>query len=48
LLDALHFGVDPAVENKDDVANGTSNRHGISGYLSDPIVARRIHDALVV
>jgi hypothetical protein len=28
------------------VANPTPNRHGISGYLSDPVVARRIHDAL--
>ena len=47
LLDASHFGVEPSVENKDDVVNGTSNHHGISGYLSDPVVARRIYDAVV-
>jgi hypothetical protein len=46
-LDAAHFAVDPAVENKNDVANHTSNRHGIAGYLDDAVVARRIHDALV-
>jgi hypothetical protein len=46
-LDERHFPVDPAIENKIDVDNPTSNRHGISGYLSDPVVARRIHDALV-
>jgi pimeloyl-ACP methyl ester carboxylesterase len=45
-LDAAHFAVNPAIENKTDVNNGTDNRHGISGYLSDPVVARRIHDAL--
>jgi hypothetical protein len=45
-LDATHFPVDPAVENTQHVANPTPNRHGISGYLSDPVVARRIHDAL--
>jgi hypothetical protein len=45
-LDAAHFPVTPAVENFDGVRNPTSNRHGISGYLSDPIVARRISDAL--
>lgn len=45
-LDAAHFAVNPAIENKTDVNNDTDNRHGISGYLSDPVVARRIHDAL--
>ncbi len=45
-LDAGHFAVDPPVENMREVVNGTGNRHGISGYLSDPTVARRIHDAL--
>ncbi len=46
-LDAGHFGVAPPIENKTDVDNPTSNRHGISGYLSDAVVAKRIHDALV-
>lgn len=46
-LDATHFPVDPAVTNMREVVNGTDNRHGISGYLSDPTVARWIHDALI-
>ena len=46
-LSKHHFDVDPAIENKTDVRNETPNRHGISGYLSDPVVARRIHDALL-
>ncbi|SSW67406.1 alpha/beta hydrolase [Achromobacter agilis] len=45
-LDERHFGVVPAIENKIDVDNSSSNRHGIEGYLEDPEVARRIHDAL--
>lgn len=36
----------PGIVDKSDVHNGTSNRHGISGYLSDRDVARVIHDAL--
>jgi hypothetical protein len=46
-LDATYFPVEPPIENKVDVVNDTPNRHGITGYLSDPEVARRIHDALV-
>ena len=46
-LDKDHFDIDPAVENKTDVKNDTRNRHGISGYLSDKDVARRIYDALI-
>lgn len=46
-LDADHFGVNPSIENKTDVDNPTENRHGISGYLSDPVVAKRIYEALV-
>lgn len=42
-----HFGIVPPIENKTNVDNATSNRHGISGYLSDPEVARRIYEALV-
>jgi len=41
-----HFKVTPAIENKADVHNHTQNRHGISGYLDDAEVARRIHTAL--
>jgi len=39
--------VEPAIQNKTDVVNGTSNRHGISGYLDDQEVARTIYDALM-
>ncbi|MGX1135613.1 hypothetical protein RKD49_007803 [Streptomyces glaucescens] len=46
-LDAVHFPVTPPVENYGDVRNPTPNRHGISGYLGDPTVARRVHRALV-
>lgn len=46
-LDEDHFDVDPAIENKTDVHNHTSNQHGIAGYLDDKDVARRIYDALV-
>ena len=41
-----NFDVDPPVENKVDVDNPTQNRHGISGYLGDPDVARRIWEAV--
>lgn len=46
-LDDTHFPVDPPIENKTDVRNHTGNQHGIAGYLDDPVVARRIYDALV-
>jgi hypothetical protein len=46
-LDANSFDVDPAIENMTSVRNETPNRHGISGYLSDKDVARRVHDALL-
>ena len=48
-LDSVNFPLDPAVpaiENKRDVRNKTDNRHGITGYLDDAEVARRIHEAL--
>lgn len=44
-LDDKHFPVVPGVENWGGVKNRTENRHGISGYLDDPAVARRIHAA---
>ncbi len=37
----------PAIENRTDVRNRTTNRHGIAGYLDDQHLARLIHDALV-
>ncbi len=45
-LDSDHFDIDPSIENKTDVDNPTENRHGIIGYLPDPVVSRRIYDAL--
>ena len=41
-----HFNV-RRILNHNHVQNGTENRHGISGYLSDPVVAKAIHDALL-
>ena len=46
-LDAANFPVVPEIENKGDVDNFTDNRHGIGGYLSDPVVAREIYLACV-
>jgi hypothetical protein len=46
-LDKDRFDVDPAIANKTDVDNPTTNRHGISGYLSDAEVAAKIYAALV-
>lgn len=46
-LDAANFPIDPPITNKCDVDNPTSNRHGISGYLSDPEVATIVYDAIV-
>jgi hypothetical protein len=46
-LDQDNFGIDPEIENKTDVKNSTPNKHGIAGYLDDPVIARRIYDALV-
>jgi len=45
-LDRDHFDVQPAIENYSQVLNFTDNRHSIDGYLTDPQVARRIHEAL--
>ena len=36
----------PGIENYTEVDNQTSNQHGIDGYLGDPVVARRIREAL--
>lgn len=45
-LDAASFNVTPAIDNKGDVTNFTDNRHGIEGYLADPVVAQKIAEAL--
>jgi hypothetical protein len=45
-LDAANFDVTPAIENKGDVDNSTDNRHGISGYLDDKVVAQKIVSSL--
>jgi hypothetical protein len=45
-LSTAVFPVDPPIENYAKVRNRTENAHGITGYLSDPIVAQRIVDAL--
>lgn len=45
-LDAERFPVTPPVEDLATVDNHMPNRHGIAGYLGDPDVAARIHDAL--
>lgn len=45
-LDAQHFNVTPAIENKSNVLNSTDNCHGIAGYLADPVVAQRIVQGL--
>jgi hypothetical protein len=46
-LDSVNFNINPSIENKTDVNNHTDNRHGISGYLDDAVVARTIHDAVL-
>ena len=45
-LDGANFPVTPAIENYAGVNNHTDNRHGIAGYLDDPVVAKRILGAL--
>lgn len=45
-LDATHFPLDPEIENNVDIDNDTDNQHGISGYLKDKEVAKRIYDSL--
>jgi hypothetical protein len=45
-LDDANFPVTPAIVNNSAVKNPTSNRHGITGYLDNGDVAKRILDAL--
>lgn len=46
-LDSKNFPISPEIENKTNVRNRTENRHGISGYLNNKEVAKRIYDALI-
>ena len=46
-LDGSNFPLTPAIANKTDVHNPTPNAHGISGYLGDAEVAKRIYDAVL-
>ncbi|VBP13379.1 esterase/lipase family protein [Burkholderia pseudomallei] len=45
-LDRTTWDIDPPVININTVANHMDNRHGISGYLDNPSVAREIHESL--
>lgn len=45
-LNDAHFPTNPTIENKTDVDNQTENRHGIEGYLTDPVVAAKIYEGL--
>jgi pimeloyl-ACP methyl ester carboxylesterase len=45
-LDQLYFNVIPAIVNKSDVRNFTDNRHGVEGYLSDPVIAAKLSELL--
>jgi hypothetical protein len=47
-LKSPFFDVSPLpIINKNNVKNQTENRHGISGYLNDPEVAKKIYDAII-
>jgi len=45
-LEEAAWPISPAILNHSSVKNHTDNRHGISGYLDDPTVARAIYQAL--
>jgi len=45
-LDKRTWPIKPPITNKRDVDNDTKNRHGIIGYLDDPVVAKWIYDGL--
>lgn len=46
-LDKEYFNIQPPITNLQEINNQTSNRHGIDGYLNDPIIAKTIYDALI-
>ena len=41
-LDAERFNVTPPIEYKGNVFNFSNNRHGMEGYLVDPVMTQRI------
>ena len=45
-LNDTYFNVKPSIENYGDIENNTKNHHGIGGYLTDPVVATRLMNAL--
>ena len=45
-LDERHFPVAPAIHNNNNLSNKTGNRHGIVGYLDNPIVAKTLVEML--
>ncbi|WP_280335667.1 hypothetical protein [Nocardia wallacei] len=45
-LDATYFPTDPPIDNYPGVTNPTPDRHGITGYLTDPKVATVVADLL--
>ena len=45
-LDTATWDITPPIENRGEVVNQTTNRHGISGYLDDEMVARWIAEGL--
>jgi hypothetical protein len=47
-LDQANFPVLPGIDNYSMVKNRTDNRHGIVGYLDDPVVAKRLLEGLAV
>lgn len=46
-LDKKHFNTGGTIENYEQVENWTDNQHGISGYLDDSQVAKKIYEALI-
>lgn len=46
-LDKEYFNIQPPITNLREINNQTKNRHGIDGYINDPIVAKTIYDALI-
>jgi hypothetical protein len=45
-LDEHNFNVMPSIENMARVRNFTDNRHGIEGYLADPMIAAKLVELL--
>ena len=45
-LDEKNFPVSPKIQNYGGVKNESDNHHKIGGYLSDPVIATAISEAL--